>query len=328
MSRQQNPIDLSIIIVNWNAVRFLRRCLTTIYNHVHGIEFEVIVIDNASYDGSFELVEKEFPQVRFIQSNENSGFARGNNLAFRESWGEFVLLLNPDTEMMDDSVATMIAHLRSDRSAGAVGCRVLNSDQSLQGQCVQAFPTIWNQVLLADALQRVFPRSRLWGRRPVFDYQDQPLDAEVVSGSCMMVRRTVFEEVGGFNEQYYMYGEDVDLCYKIRRAGHAVRYVGSKKLLHHGGASSAFRKENQFAAVMQMESLFRFFQITRGKAYAASYRYSMGGAAVVRLLLLYSLVPFARVLIDRKRLDVAADKWRCVLRWAAGKEPWAAAAGQ
>jgi len=324
----QDRLDLSILIVNWNAVRYLRPCLTTIYDHVKGIDFEVVVVDNASHDGSAELVSKEFPQVKFVQSEKNLGFARGNNLAFQHSKGDFILLLNPDTEMLDDSVSTMLNHLKSDPTAGAVGCRLLNSDRTLQWKYIQAFPTILNQVLGADRLQRMFPRSRLWGLRPLFDYKDRPLEAEVLAGSCIMLSRAVFEEVGRFNDKYYMYGDDVDLCFKVRRAGYGVHYIGSKEIIHHGGTSSAFRRETHFATVMQKEALFKFFQETRGAEYAALYRVAMAGVALVRLGLIFCMAPFASLWMTRESLADGARKWWSVLRWAIGKEAWATTAGQ
>jgi GT2 family glycosyltransferase len=327
MYMRPSPIEVSIVIVNWNSVRYLRPCLESIYRHAAGIAFEIVVVDNASYDGSEEFLRTEFPAVQFIQSDKNLGFAAGNNLAFRHSRGDFVLFLNPDTEMIDEAVADMTAHLKSDPTAGAAGCRLLNSDRSTQWVYTQAFPTITNQVLGADLLQRMFPRSSLWGLRPMLDYKDHPVDAEVLAGSCLMVKRAVFEKVRGFDEDYYMYADDVDLCYKIRRAGLAVRYVGSSRIVHHGGASSAFRRENDFATVMQKESMYKFFRNTQGSAYARVYKVAMGGTATLRLALILGMMPLGGLVMDKNSLSGAARKWWSVLRWATGRERWAVTAG-
>lgn len=328
LARRTGQVELSILIVNWNAVKYLRTCLTTIYEQVRGIEFEVILVDNASYDGSAELIRDEFLLVNFVQSEKNLGFARGNNLAFRHSKGEFIFLLNPDTELTDDAVITMIDYLKSDPSVGAVGCCLLNSDRTLQWKYLQAFPTVWNQMLTCDVLQRMFPRWSVWGIRPLFDYNGRPLDVDVLAGSCVMLKRSVFEQVGLLSEEYYMYGDDVDLCYKIWEAGYAVRYIGSKRIVHHGGTSAAFRQENHFSAVMQKESRLKFFLKTRGRAYASLYRSAMGVTALVRLVLILCMVPFATFWINRKGLAGAACKWWSVLRWAAGRENWVARRGQ
>ena len=327
MTTEPAHFDLSIVIVNWNSVRHLRPCLTSIYRWIGEIGLEVVVIDNASYDGSADLVASEFPQARFVQSAENLGFARANNLAVAHSRGGALLFLNPDTELTDDAALIMLRHITANSRVGAVGCCVVNSDLTLQRTYTQAFPTVINQVLGADALQHLFPRSRLWGLRPMLDYTDRPMEVEVLSGSCIMMRRAVFEEVGRFSDQYYMYGDDVDLCYKVRHAGYSVQYIGSHRIVHHGGTSAAFRRENDFVTVMQKESIFRFLKVTKGSVYAASYRAAIAAAAMARVLLLLAIAPVAMAWMGREGLAGAGRKWWSVLRWAAGLEGWAARAG-
>src|SRR5947209_1130934 len=161
-------MDVSIIIVNWNSALYLRAALASIYREVKGIEFEVIVVDSASYDGSAQMVETEFPQTIYIQSPNNIGFARSNNLGFKRSTAKTLLFINPDTEIIGDAVQRMLAHLNSNPKIGAAGCRVLNTDRSLQTACVQALPTILNQVLDSKSLQDTFPKSRLWGAKALF----------------------------------------------------------------------------------------------------------------------------------------------------------------
>lgn len=320
-------VTLSIVIVNWNAVRYLSNCLATLRRFLSPLSPEIIVIDNASYDGSKELIQRDFPEVHFIQSEANLGFARANNIAVRRSAGEYVLLLNPDTELVDDSLLRMLQYLRENSHVGAVGCRLLNSDLSLQWKYVQSFPTILNQLLTADLLQRTFPRWKLWGLRPLFDCVDGAVDVEVLAGSCVMLRRTAFEAVGLFSEEYFMYADDVDLCYKIRRSGYLVKYFGSATLIHHGGTSSAFRKENHFATVMQQESRLKFFSKTRGASYARAYRCVMGCAAVLRIIVIACMLPLSSIIVGRTGLQNAAAKWRSILRWAVGKEKWASTVG-
>ena len=133
--------DVSVIIVNWNSREFLRQCLRTVFQHAGDLQFEVIVIDNASYDGSEPMVWSEFPQVVFIQGDENVGFARANNAAATQASGRNLLFLNPDTEVSDGAIETMARFMDATPEAGAVGCRLLNTDGSLQTSCVQAFPT-------------------------------------------------------------------------------------------------------------------------------------------------------------------------------------------
>ena len=326
-AHRPNQPTLSILIVNWHAARFLKPCLASIYAHVQGLAFEVIVIDNGSFDGSAALISSEFPDVRFVQSHTNLGFAQANNLAFSHARGEYILLLNPDTELMDDAVTAMLGYLTSVRQVGAVGCCLLNSDYTVQWKYVQAFPTLVNQLLAIESLQRAFPQWRMWGLRPVLDYDGTPSDVDVLAGSCLMLKRAVFEQIGLFDSQYYMYGDDVDLCYRLRKAGYSIRYLGSKKIVHHGGASAAFREETEFATVMQRESRLKFFRKTHGETYAQLYRASTGIAAVVRLSVILLMVPLSSLLVERHRLAAGARKWWSILRWALGMESWAANAG-
>src|SRR5450432_96179 len=161
-------MDLSIIIVNWNSVDFLRGCLVSICQPPQSISLEVIVVDNASYDGCDSMLAREFPRVRFIQSHENIGFARACNLGHQHSAGRILLFLNPDTKIVGNALADLVSGLDSLPDAGAIGCKLLNADGTLQKSCIQSFPTILNQCLDSEALRSRFPRSRLWGMAPLF----------------------------------------------------------------------------------------------------------------------------------------------------------------
>lgn len=312
-------MELSIIIVNWNSADYLRTALVSIYQRVNGIPFEVVVVDSASFDGSAQIVEREFPQVNFIQSQNNIGFACSNNLGVNRASGTALLFLNPDTELIGDVVQRMLVHLNSDPSVGAVGCRVLNSDGSVQTACVQAFPTILNQLLDSTILQRLLPKSKLWGAKALFS--KRPEDVDVIAGSCLMVRREAFLAAGMFCSDYFMYTEDVELCYSIRKAGYRVQHIPGVSIIHHGGSSSNAREESNFSTVMQRESLFNFFRKTRGSGYAGVYRATVGAAAIVRMGLVILILPLRLML--RARMPLAPwRKWHRVFRWALGLEPW------
>jgi GT2 family glycosyltransferase len=318
-------VQLSIIIVNWNSVRFLETCLTSIYGFLSGITFEVIVVDNASYDGSAELLRTRFPNAIFVQSDRNLGFSKGNNLGYKYSSGDTLLFLNPDTELLDDGVPKMYDHLHSSPSVGAVGCRLVNSDLTLQAQYVQAFPTIWNQLVTADVLIGLFPRSKWWSIRSLNDFSGGPVDVDVLAGSCLMVKRHVFEKAGRFNEAFFMYAEDVDLCYMIREAGYAIHYVGNGTVVHYSAKSSESTSESHFSSIMQRESLARFFRQRRGGLYAGCYRASIAMAAFLRIVLLAGLTPVAKLTTRGRRFSSARLKWTKLLRWSVGLEGWAGA---
>jgi GT2 family glycosyltransferase len=229
-------MELSIIIVNWNSVKFLQACLTSIYACVEGISFEVLVIDNASWDGCMEMLAEDFPAVHAIQSEENTGFAKANNRCFEQSRGENILFLNPDTEILGPAIQTMLRFLQESPSAGIVGAKLLNSDFSIQTSCIQRFPTALNQLLDFDYLRKAFPSADLWGTAPLAS--DIATPVEVVSGACLMIRRDVFLAAGKFDEGYFMYSEDVDLCFQVRKQGRGNYFVPQAQVVHHGGRSS------------------------------------------------------------------------------------------
>jgi len=317
--RTDQFMDLSIIIVNWNSAQYLRACLASIYRETRGGDFEVIVVDNASDDGCEQIVRREFPQAHFIQSGENIGFARANNLGFAHSHGECLLFLNPDTEIVGDALGKMLLHLRANPSAGAVGARLLNTDGSLQMSCVQAFPTICNQMLDSELLRRTFPNWRGWGMRPLFQRANRAAEVDAISGACFMVKRNVFEQAGLFGEQYFMYSDDLDLSYKICKKGFAIHYLNDCEVVHHGGKSSA-KQADHFADLVQRESLLRFFRATKGPFYCVLYRFALAIVAVLRMTLVALLTAIGRRSIQGTNSGVVFEKWLTILRWAIGLE--------
>jgi N-acetylglucosaminyl-diphospho-decaprenol L-rhamnosyltransferase len=314
-------MDLSIIIVNWNSVGFLRKCLTTVYAHSAGLSFEVIVLDNASYDGCAEMVASEFGSVRFIQSELNLGFAKGNNVAAGHAVGDTLLFLNSDTEIVGEALESMLACFDSMPNVGAVGPKLLNSDGSIQDSCIQAFPSITNHFLDAAYLRSMFPRSSLWGNRVLFEDNLEPVSVEGIVGASMMIRRRVFEDIGGFDSGYFMYAEDMDLCYRLRKDGKTNYYIGTATVIHHGGQSSNQQSDKQFSAIVTRESLLSFMRIHRGPMYARLFQISTALIALFRLSLL-AIAGFLPAAADRKHsMSRASAKWWRVFRWAIGAEP-------
>jgi hypothetical protein len=314
-------MDLSIIIVNWNSKQYLRKCLASVFAETQGLEFEVIVIDSASFDGCERMLREEYPHVRFIQSTANLGFARANNLAFASSQGKAVLFLNPDTEVVGPAIRLLYEQLMTLPDAGAVGCKLLNSDGSLQTSCIQSFPTILNQVLDAEVLRRRFPRSRLWGMAPLFSTDTAPQAAEAISGACVMLKRDVFESVGRFSQDYFMYGEDIDLSYKVQQAGYKNHYLPQVTVIHHGG-SSVQQAVSNFSVVMMREAIWRFLRKTRGSFYAGTYRVTMLISSLSRLLALVVTSSWQRVHVRVVGDQASMQKWRAVLRWTLNMEGW------
>ena len=310
--------DLSIIIVNWNSKGYLRKCLESVFSNQEGLgRFEVLVVDNASYDGCGEMIAREFPRVRFIQSTENLGFARANNLAFQRSSSRSLLFLNPDTEIVGEALQTMSATLASIPDAGIVGPKLLNSDLSIQTSCVQRFPTILNQLLDCDFLRAAFPRARIWGMRPLWETCGAAVQVEVIPGASLMIRRDVFKQVSTFSSRYFMYSEDVDLCYEVKRSGWKAYYASDATVIHHGGRSSSASEGGGFASVMGRESVYRFLLAKRGRTYARLFRATTGSVALLRLTLLGLSLAFP-MRRNKPALRASASKWRSLLEWSLG----------
>jgi GT2 family glycosyltransferase len=309
--------ELSIIIVSWNSKDFVRRCLQSVYQHCSGTPFEVVVVDNASYDGCSEMLTREFPRVTYVQSEANVGFARANNFGVDHSSGRNLLFLNPDTEFLENSVKVLQRHLATLPEAGAVGCKLLNENRTLQTSCVQSFPTVFNQMVDSDFLRAHFPRWRIWGTEAFQRQGGAPVKVEVVSGACIAIKRAVFERVGGFTEGYFMYAEDADICRKIKQAGYAVYYVPETSIVHFGEGSSQKGTDN-FSSVMMRESVHRYIAYNHGPFASFLYRVSMAFSSVVRvtLLLIASVLSRSSSLTRRNSIR----KWLSVLRWSAGFE--------
>ena len=315
-------MDLSIIIVNWNSARFTMQCISSIYSQTHNLEFEVLVVDNASYDRSAELIGNAFPQVRFIQACENLGFGKANNLGFQYCSGRNILFLNPDTEVIGPALNRMVSFLDATPDAGLAGPKLLGSDLSLDISSVQKLPSIVNLALDATFLRLRFPGWALWGVAPLFEDPPRPSEVEVVPGACLMIKREVFERVGYFDLRYFIYVEDIDLCFEVREAGFKNYYVGDACVIHHGGGSSKKRGGESFSGPMVKESLLRFFEKTRGPFYAGLYRLAMFLVSIFRVAVLGVLLPIPSARLDKDSLRRSLAKWYKILRWTIGLEAW------
>lgn len=307
-------MNLSIIIVNWNSKEYVRKCLITIAEHQPDIDYEILVIDSGSFDGCGDLLAREFPSVRFIQSQENLGFAKSNNLAVKQSRGTYLLFLNPDTEVTSGAIATLYSAYRGLASAGIVGATLLNSDGTLQTSCIQAFPSLLGELLNSEYLRRRFPRAPLWGMAPLFAAPKQIAPVEMVSGACMLVSRELFNQVHGFSEDFFMYLEDVDLCFKIHKANRINYYIPNAIITHHGGGSS--RQISNFAAVNRSESMRTYFRKWKGSTYSNLYRFNQCLCATIRIALLTAAKQASPKNRKAPKIDAAVKKWKAIANWS------------
>ena len=231
--------DLSIIIVNYNVKQFLLNLIESIYKTAKSISFEIIVVDNASEDGSIETLQNNYPDVHLIANKINVGFGAANNQAMQIAKGELLLLINPDTIVNEDTFTKMISFFKNNKEVGIAGCKVLNSDGTLQLACRRSFPGPWTSFTKVIGLSQLFPKSNLFARYNL-TYLDENKTYEVdsVSGAFMMIRKEVYEKIGGFDQQFFMYGEDLDFCYRAQKAGCKVYYVHSTEIIHYKGEST------------------------------------------------------------------------------------------
>lgn len=310
--------EVSVIFVNWNSSGYLRECLASIAEHTHDVDYETVVVDNASPADDVDQLKADFPYIQLVKSQTNLGFSGANNVGFRQSSGKYVLFLNPDTKLVGPAICTMLDHMKKLSDAGIVGSKLLNSDLSVQTESVQRFPRILNQLLDAEYLRLRWPDCRLWQIGALFRDCQEPVRVEVIPGACMLLKRDVFEAAGLFTEDYFMYAEDIDLNYKVARLGLASYYIGTATIIHHGGTSSRQQKVSQWSTAMKFRAMVRFFRIRRGRWYAGLYRTSMACAAMGRLAALAVARCFSSPARNRERIEQASAKWTTVLRCAMG----------
>ena len=254
--------NVSIIIVSWNTRSHLYNCLTSVYKQISSVNFEVIVIDNGSSDGSQEMVENQYPQVTLIKNATNRGFAAANNQGIAVAQGRYVLLLNSDTVVLHNSIDRVVSFADTHPDAAVVGCRVLNPDGTLQPTCFM-FPSVLNMLLSSTYLYKIFPGSRFFGReRMSWWLRDDVREVDVVTGCFMLVRRDAIEQVGRLDEQFFMYAEEADWCYRFRKAGWKALFTPSAEIIHLGGAST---KQMKPEMVLQLRgSILLFLEKHRG----------------------------------------------------------------
>lgn len=314
--------DVSVVIINYNSVAFTRTCLRTLFANTKDVSLEVIVLDNASHDRCKELLEDEFRNVTFVQNERNLGFAGANNRGAAMAHAEHILFLNPDTEIRGNAIGRLSRQLTATAGAGIVGGRLLNSDRSVQTTSITAFPSIANQVFGAEYLRKRWPRARMWGIHPLFENSSGPVRVDAVSGACMMVRKEAFQLVQGFTTDYFMYGEDLDLCLKVTRAGWKVYYVSDAVIVHHGGKSSASRTEENYADVMIRQSTYRFMNVHGGRGQASLFKAATACSALARLLFVTGLTPILLFPSGRRFVRRVWRKWARVLAWCIGLQRW------
>jgi N-acetylglucosaminyl-diphospho-decaprenol L-rhamnosyltransferase len=292
-------LDVSFLLVSWNVRELVRCALASILADAQGIESEIILVDNASRDGTVEMVRAEFPRTHVIANTDNRGFTRGNNQALAVARGRYFFLLNPDAELVSGATRALLDYAESNPRVGVVGPQLLNPDRSLQSSR-RRFPTFTTALLESTRLQQLVPRNR-WLTR--YYMQDTPDDAvqevDWVTGAAMFVRREVYERIGGFDEDLFMYSEELDWCYRAKHGGWRVAYFPRARVIHHEGKSS----EQVVAArdIYFHSSKIRFFRKYHGALQAALLR-----VFLLAMFAYQSLEESVKWLVGHKRVLRAA----------------------
>ncbi len=249
--------DLSIVIVTYNSKDFLRTCLHSVIQQTTGISYEIIVVDNASTDQTRELMASEFPDIAFFRNEHNVGFAAANNQAVKETTSRYVLLLNPDTEILDGAIQKTIRFMEEHPKSGICSCKLMYQDGRFQANSY-SFPTVWNMFSEATFMYRLFPKTKLFGSYHL-TYLDYAKDNQVdwLIGAFYLIRREVIDTVGLLDEQYFMYTEDLDYCYLAKKAGFEVWYTPCAEIYHFYGGMSGI---NLRSVVWTHRSQILFYQ--------------------------------------------------------------------
>lgn len=251
------PYSCSVIIVAYNSRDYIPACVSSVESALKGIDSEVIVVDNGSPFPILDRQKKAFQQVKWIDSPTNLGFGKGCNLAARSATKDVLFFINPDTVVSPETFRKTLAYMASKPDAGAVGCKILNGDGSLQWACRRTFPSPFAAICKTIGLSALFPKSKLFASYNM-TYLDADLETEVdaVSGSFLGVRREIFDRLGGFDEDYFMYGEDLDICFRIKELGLHNYYYPDTSILHFKGQSSKTRRFRSFAEFYQAMLIF------------------------------------------------------------------------
>jgi hypothetical protein len=311
-----NPImDLVISIVSWNTRELLKKCLASLQSNTDPARVGVTVIDNASKDGSSEMVTKDFPGVTLVNSGGNLGFGRAHNLIRGHVKAPFVLFLNPDTEFTEPAHERLIAFLQNHPEVGAVGCRMTYPDGTVQPLGVQWFPTPFRETL---ALMLLSNRTRAFTSR--FLPSADPHRSAYVSkiyGGCLMVRTELLDRIGWFDERFFMYGEDVDLCRRIADAGYRLYYMSEVWVVHLVGGASK-RTTSNFPSLMKCESIAKLMEKYYGSRGWLLYRMGVFLGSSLRLMALLTLRFFSLVRLSGVPLDFrpAFSKYSATLQWS------------
>ncbi|MEM7130826.1 MAG: glycosyltransferase family 2 protein [Chloroflexota bacterium] len=302
-------MDISIVIVTWNTRDLIKGSLRSLEAEFTGHTpdtIEIFVVDNLSTDGTAEMIRSEFPQVKLIVNSRNRGFAAANNQALSQSTGRYILILNPDTEIRPGGIKKLVEFLDTDSKTGAVGPLLLNADGTLQLSC-DPEPTLSRELWRLLHLDRLVP----YGIYPQGSWpRDEHREVDVIKGACMLVRGETLDQIGLFDEEFFIYSEEVDLCYRIRQAGWQIQWVPQAEVVHYGGQSTKQVASEMFQLLYKYKLIY--FRKNHGHLAAAIYKVILAFVSSIRILL-YPLAAWRRRPAERAALRMLAGNYATLL---------------
>ena len=315
----ENRMDISIVIVNWNTKDMLRDCLNSIKKEKGMLTVQTLVIDNDSADGSREMVGYDFPEVKLINSGGNVGFAKANNIATGYAESQLVLFLNPDTIVLPGSLQKMVNYMDVNPTVGALGCMMIGADGEPQPLGLQ-----WNPTPVTKLIEMLFISTETLDKiKSILPYKDpyQSGQVKILFGGCLMVRKAILDQVGWFDERYFMYVEDADLCRKIAERGWRLYYLSEAQIVHLGGGATKNRS-SKYETLMTLESLSKSMMKHYGKSGYWMYRLVVFVGSNARLIVL-SIIRIMSIghSIDRSNnTAMSFNKYSTMLKWSLGVE--------
>jgi GT2 family glycosyltransferase len=302
---------LSIIIVSWNAKDYLRKCVESVIKESSKYKSEIIVVDNASTDGSAGLIKDTFKQVKVITNDANYGFAKANNIGIRHSVGKYVLFINSDVEVVKGCIDRMVPFMEQHPEIGMLGPQIIDSRGNMQRPCM-GFPTLWNTLCRASSLDTLFPKSKLFGGYLMTYWSHDTIrEVDVINGCFWMVRREALDQVGLLDERFFIYAEDKDWCRRFWDSGWKVTYFPQAQSIHYGGASSS-KAPIKFYIEMHRANL-QYWRKHHGRTAQIGFLIITGFHHMIRLLgdaMIYIIKPEKRISTTFKiKRNIALIQW-------------------
>jgi GT2 family glycosyltransferase len=312
--------EVTIAIVNWNTKLLLRKCLQSIIEQTKGVDYLIWVVDNNSSDGSVEMIEEEFPEVRLIKNTENVGFAKANNQVLSTCNGKYVLLLNSDTQVIGNAVKELVEFIEKHPEAGAIGCKILNGDGSLQTSCgrfPRSLSIFFGGEFCNTLYRKVFKNTTFFAEQGLTKQDHQYIqEVDFVKGCCMLLRKSVLEKTGLLDENFFMYCEETDLCYRIKQEGMKILYTPAPEVVHLGGQSTIFGEQTVYRSLDSQEFYFRKHF---GHSYAYRVRRLVVIGSIIRLPLF--ITAYLCTIKNKKAFYKNKVKWNVyTLKWSLTKK--------